>query len=74
MIGNLLCDVVRLVLCASLYWCCSLSREVFAWFVCAVVCDVVWFVFVVCVFVCLCGVVLLNVFVCFVCELLCGDA
>ena len=27
--------------------------------------------FVVCVFVCLCGVVLLNVFVCFVCELLC---
>ena len=30
--------------------------------------------FVVCVFVCLCGVVILNVFVCFVCQLLCDAA
>ena len=26
-----------------------------------------------CVFVCLCGAVILKVFVCFVCELLCDD-
>ena len=52
---------------------CFFVIEVFACFVCALSCDVAWFI-VVCVVVCSCARVRLDAFVYFVCEFLCDVA
>ena len=68
--------VICYVMLYGLFWCCfgvcvAFKHKLLVWFVCAVLRDVVWVVLLLCVFVRLCVVFVLNVFVCFACELVC---